>query len=158
MPSTIFPTWPHIVFAIFEPITLIGGWLCPILDLQRFIADQIPSATSELEVHATSYALAYQLSNVYGLLALVGMGVLNATSEPKVLRNYLIALAIADVGHIYVTHLAMGPELFFDLRGWNVLTWGNVGVTGFLLVNRLLYFLGVFGHAQSASGDSKKRI
>ncbi|KAL4863784.1 hypothetical protein BDV12DRAFT_22400 [Aspergillus spectabilis] len=163
MPSTIFPTWPYIVFAIFEPITLIGGWLCPILDLQGFVADQIPSATPKpkIDIHATSFALAYQLANVYGLLALIGMGVLHATSEPKVLRNYLIALAIADIGHVYVTYLAMGPELFFDVRGWNVLTWGNVGATGFLFVNRILYFLGVFGYAQTNSvvdKEEKKRI
>ncbi|KAL4783058.1 hypothetical protein BJX76DRAFT_271170 [Aspergillus varians] len=156
MPSTIFPTWPHIIFAIFEPITLIGGWLCPILDLQGFVADQIPSpAPKGLEVHPTSFALAYQLANVYGLLAILGAGVLHATSEPKVLHNYLIALAIADIGHIYVTYLAMGPALFFDIGGWNVLTWGNVGVTGFLFVNRLLYFLGVFGYAGGISVDEK---
>ncbi|KAL4991507.1 hypothetical protein BDW68DRAFT_152156 [Aspergillus falconensis] len=160
MPATILPTWPHIVFAIFEPITLIGGWLAPILDLQGFIADQIPSspAPRELEVHATSFALAYQLANVYGLLALLGAGVLYATSEPKVLRNYLVALAIGDVGHIYVTYLAMGPKLFFDVHRWNALTWGNIGATGFLLVNRLLYLLGVFERAKGVPvRELKKR-
>ncbi|KAL4922240.1 hypothetical protein BDW62DRAFT_173311 [Aspergillus aurantiobrunneus] len=158
MPTTIFPTWPHIVFAIFEPITLIGGWLCPILDLQSFVIDQIPSLEpKEFEIHATSFALAYQLANVYGLLAILGAGVVHATSEPKVLRNYLAALAIADIGHIYVTYLAMGWELFFDVGGWNLLTWGNVGVTGFLFVNRLLYFLGVFGYAEGISMDGKEK-
>ncbi|KAL4805537.1 hypothetical protein BDV18DRAFT_21131 [Aspergillus unguis] len=148
MPSTIFPTWPHFVFAVFEPITLVGGWLCPILDLQKFVTNQIPSLKdAPVDIHPTSFALAYQLANLYGLLALIGAGILHATSEPKVLRNYLAALAVADIGHIYVTYLAMGPELFFDIGGWNVLTWGNVGVTGFLFGNRLLYFLGVFGYA-----------
>ncbi|KAL6237088.1 hypothetical protein BDW75DRAFT_238710 [Aspergillus navahoensis] len=161
MPATILPTWPHVVFAIFEPITLIGGWLAPMLDLQGFVVDQIPisPAPRELEVHATSFALAYQLANVYGLLALLGAGVLYATLEPKVLRNYLVALAIGDVGHIYVTYLAMGPELFFDVRGWNALTWGNIGVTGFLFVNRLLYLLGVFGYAEGIPvRELKKRV
>ncbi|KAL4821030.1 hypothetical protein BDW67DRAFT_76458 [Aspergillus spinulosporus] len=161
MPATILPTWPHIVFAIFEPITLIGGWLAPLLDLQGFVVGQIPSipAPEELEVHGTSFALACQLANVYGLLALLGAGVLYASSEPKVLRNYLVALAIGDVGHIYVTYLAMGSELFFDVSGWNVLTWGNVGVTAFLFVNRLLYCLGVFGYAEGGSvKELKKRV
>ncbi|KAL4906847.1 hypothetical protein BDW74DRAFT_176452 [Aspergillus multicolor] len=161
MPATIFPTWPHLVFAVFEPITLIGGWLAPILDLQGFVLDQVPSsspaAPREVEIHATSFALAYQLANLYGLMALLGAGVFYATSEPQVLRNYLVALAIADVGHIYVTYLAMGPELFFDVAQWNVLTWGNVGVTGFLFVNRLLYFLGVFGYAQDGPVDKQKK-
>ncbi|KAL5332825.1 hypothetical protein BJX70DRAFT_392659 [Aspergillus crustosus] len=128
MPSTLFPTWPHIVFVILEPITLIGGWLCPLLDRP---------------------AQSWRMS-MYGLLALIGIGVLNATSEPKVLRNYLIALAIADVGHIYVTYLAMGPEFFFDVR--------------FLFVNRLLYFLGLFGYPPSHTSvrgtveEKEKRI
>ncbi|RDW86211.1 uncharacterized protein DSM5745_02853 [Aspergillus mulundensis] len=159
MPATIFPTWPHLVFAVFEPITLIGGWLAPIFDLQGFVLDQIPSSPvpKELEIHATSFALAYQLANLYGLMALLGAGVFYATSEPNVLRNYLGALAIADVGHIYVTYLAMGPGLFFDVAKWNALTWGNVGVTGFLFVNRLLYFLGVFGYAQGVPVEKQKK-
>ena len=143
------------------PKPRIGGWLAPIFDLQGFIVGQIPlsPAPEELEVQATSFALAYQLANVYGLMALLGAGVLYATSEPKVLRNYLVALAIGDVGHIYVTYLAMGPALFFDVGGWNALTWGNVGVTAFLFVNRLLYCLGVFGYAEGGSvKEPKKRV
>ncbi|KAL2831175.1 hypothetical protein BDW59DRAFT_158121 [Aspergillus cavernicola] len=158
MPTTIFPAWPHIVFAIIEPLSLIGGWLCPIVDLHGFITDQIPSpaSNSEVEIHATSFALAYQLANLYGLLAILGAGVVYTTSESKVLRNYLVALAIADAGHVYVTYLAMGRGLFFDVRGWNVLTWGNVGATAFLFVNRVLYFLGVFGYAQDVLGKEVK--
>ncbi|KAL4924875.1 uncharacterized protein BDV17DRAFT_294968 [Aspergillus undulatus] len=176
MPSTIFPTWPHLVFAVFEPISLIGGWLCPILDLQGFVLDQVPNSPShsgnpspsasaaavmpgpkEVEIHATSVALAYQLANLYGLLAVLGAGVLHATSEPKVLRNYLVALAIADIGHVYVTYLAMGPDVFLDVARWNVLTWGNVGVTLFLFANRILYFLGVFGYAGADSVEGKEK-
>ncbi|KAL3471298.1 hypothetical protein BJX99DRAFT_237788 [Aspergillus californicus] len=158
MLTTIFPTWPHIVFATLEPLSLIGGWLCPILDLQGFITDQIPLPPPrlEVEVHATSFALAYQLANVYGLLAIMGAGVVYATSEPKVLRNYLVALAIADVGHVYVTYLAMGRDLFFDIAGWNILTWGNVGATTFLFANRILYFLGIFGYAQDIPNQEVK--
>ncbi|KAL2860269.1 hypothetical protein BJX68DRAFT_81499 [Aspergillus pseudodeflectus] len=165
MPTTIFPTWPHILFAVIEPLTLIGGWLCPVLDLQRFITDQIPTASTstkaeDVHIHPTSFALAYQLANLYGLLAILGTGVMHATSEPKVLLNYLIALAVADVGHIYVTYLAIGWDVFFDVKGWNILTWGNIGVTGFLFVNRLLYFAGAFGYAQSGADEeeSKKRV
>ncbi|KAL2808391.1 hypothetical protein BJX63DRAFT_424620 [Aspergillus granulosus] len=164
--TTIFPTWPHILFAVVEPLTLIGGWLFPILNSQGFISGQIPANTpfskpEEVHIHPASFALAYQLANLYGLLAILGAGVVHATSEPKVLRNYLVALAIADVGHIYVTYLAMGWDIFFDVAGWNALTWGNVGVTGFLFVNRLLYFTGVFGYAQSPTreeGMMKKRV
>ncbi|KAL3466725.1 hypothetical protein BJX64DRAFT_215448 [Aspergillus heterothallicus] len=163
MLTTIFPTWPHILFAVIEPLTLIGGWLCPIFDLHGFITGQVPTSISfskpadDLHIHPTSFALACQLANLYGLLAILGAGVVHATSEPKVLRNYLVALAIADIGHIYVTYLAMGWDVFFDVGGWNALTWGNVGVTGFLFVNRLMYFAGAFGYAQSRMGEGRKK-
>jgi hypothetical protein len=74
-----------------------------------------------------------------------------------VLRNYLIGLAIADVGHIYATYLAMGWGAFVDVGTWNALTWGNIGVTGFLFVNRLLYLGGVFGTAKAPKAPGKKQ-
>lgn len=84
------------------------------------------------------------------------MAICYSTSEPKVLRNYLICLAIADVGHIYATYLAMGWEAFVDVAGWNLLTWGNVSITAFLFVNRLAYLWGVFGVAKSVKGGKKR--
>lgn len=80
---------------------------------------------------------------------MVGVGVLYSTSEPKVVRNYLVACAIADVGHVYVTYLAMGWDAFVDVQAWNALTWGNIGATAFLLVNRIAYFMGVFGYVKA---------
>ena len=38
---------------------------------------------------------------------MVGVGVLYATTEIKVVRNFLLACAIADVGHLYVTYVVM---------------------------------------------------
>ncbi|KAL4892914.1 hypothetical protein BDV59DRAFT_178939 [Aspergillus ambiguus] len=159
MASTIFPTWPHILFAILEPLSLLGGWLCPILDLPGFITDQIPNQPAPASIHPSSVALAYQLANLYGLLCLLGIATVYSTREPVVLRNYLLALAVADVGHVYVTGLAMGWDVFMDVANWNVLTWGNVGATTFLFANRLLYLAGVFGYAQvpTAGAGGKKR-
>lgn len=72
------------------------------------------------------------------------------------LRNYLIALAIADIGHVYATYIAMGWDAFVDVGAWNALTWGNIGATGFLFVNRVLYFMGVFGQAKAPKIAGKK--
>ncbi|KAJ5930451.1 hypothetical protein N7466_005944 [Penicillium verhagenii] len=153
---TILPRWPHILFGIVEPISLVAGSLSPIFDLDGFIYGQTPHVPAPMLQHPSSVALAYQLGNLYNLLFLVGVGVLHATTEPKVLRNYLIALAIADVGHVYATYIAMGWEAFVDVGAWNALTWGNIGATAFLFVNRVLYFLGVFGKAQAPNIASKK--
>ncbi|GAD92288.1 hypothetical protein PVAR5_0878 [Paecilomyces variotii No. 5] len=154
--STIFPTWPHALFAVIEPISLVAGYLAPIIDLQGFIAGQTPHIAAPSSVHPSSIALAYQLGNLYGLLLLLGIAVIYGTSEPKVLRNYLIALAIADLGHIYATYLAMGWDAFLDVSSWNALTWGNIGASAFLFVNRIAYFLGFFGYAKAPKSTEKK--
>jgi len=76
---------------------------------------------------------------------MLGLAVCYTTSEPRVLRNYLIALAVADLGHIYATYAAMGWESFVDVAGWGAVAWGNIGASGFLFVNRVMYLLGWFG-------------
>ncbi|KAF7157720.1 hypothetical protein CNMCM6106_003573 [Aspergillus hiratsukae] len=155
--STIFPTWPHILFAVIEPITLICGWALPFWDLKGFITDQVPGLTGPESIHPTSAALAFQLANLYGLLCILGIGICYSTTEPRVLRNYLYALAIADVGHIYVTYCCMGHDRFVDVMNWNVLTWGNVGVTGFLLINRIAYLVGLFGEARGPANKNRRK-
>ncbi|KAJ5692361.1 hypothetical protein N7462_001784 [Penicillium macrosclerotiorum] len=152
---TILPTWPHILFGIVEPISLVLGSLGPIYDLDGFISGQAPHVDAPAP-HPSSVALAYQLGNLYYLLFLVGAAVLHTSTEPKVLRNYLIALAIADVGHVYATYLGLGWDAFVDVGAWNALTWGNIGATGFLFINRIAYFLGVFGVAKAPKVSGKQ--
>lgn len=89
--------------------------------------------------------LANQLSNIYGVTFLLAVGVCYGTTEPKVLRNFVVALGIGDLGHCLATYLAMGHEAFLDVAGWNFLTWANFGFSFFLLVNRVAYLFGVFG-------------
>lgn len=74
------------------------------------------------------------------------------------LRNAVIALAVADVGHLYATFAAMGLEAFVDVASWSSVAWGNIGFTGFLFVNRMAYLLGLFGTGPGdAALDAKKR-
>ncbi|PGH12152.1 hypothetical protein AJ79_04446 [Helicocarpus griseus UAMH5409] len=86
---------------------------------------------------------------------LAGVGVLYSTSELKVIRNYLIALAIADLGHIYATYLGIGFDGLVNVMQWNDLTWGNVGASAALFLNRIAYLSGAFGYAK-APDDAKK--
>lgn len=60
---------------------------------------------------------------------MVGVAVLYTTTEPKVVRNYAIALWLADIGHVAVTCWVMEYEALIDIANWNVLTWGNIGAT-----------------------------
>ncbi|KAL8350989.1 hypothetical protein RB598_005986 [Gaeumannomyces tritici] len=107
---------------------------------QPSMAQRMPAPSSE-----NSQLVAQQLGNAFGLLAMAAVAVLYTTSEPKVVRNYLIALWIADVGHVYLTCRGLGSDRLMDVASWNGMTWGNVFVTVFLCLTRTAYLLGWFG-------------
>lgn len=73
--------------------------------------------------------VAYQLGNIYLLLAMVGVAVFHSTKEAKVVHNYLIALAVADIGHVAITCYGMEYERAVDIGNWNSMAWGNIGIT-----------------------------
>ncbi|KAI4143862.1 MAG: hypothetical protein L6R39_004417 [Caloplaca ligustica] len=142
--STILPPIPRLIFTILEPLACFAGYLGSVLDTSSFAASQVPS-NPLTPLTPTTQVLALQLGNCYGLIALIAIGVLYSTNEPKVVRNYLVACAIADVGHLWVTYAVLGYADFVDVRGWNSLAWGNIGFTFFLFVMRIVYLLGIFG-------------
>lgn len=155
------PSFPRTVFTIIEPISLIAGCLGPLVDADWFIASQIDnggaSLSSPLSFSENARLVALQLGNAYGLLFLVGVAVLYTTSELKVVRNYLVALLIADITHVGLTCWGLGYERAVDVAGWNAVTWGNVGFTVFLGLTRTVYLLGLFG-PDKASRVSKKNL
>jgi len=62
-----------------------------------------------------------------------------------VLHGYILALWIADIGHVGATFAIMGVDAFIDVRNWNAMTWGNIGATATLFACRTAYMLGLFG-------------
>ena len=156
--ASILPPIPRFMFTVFEPLSLIAGWLSPTFSTEYFVRSQIPSVTTAFTTTTwpTTRVLALQLGNVYGLLGLLGVGVLYQTTEPKVVRNFLLACAIGDVGHLYVTYMVMeGP--FWDIGRWNVMAWGNIGVTLMLLITRCLYLMGYLGKDKVESSDRQRK-
>ncbi|KAI5922321.1 hypothetical protein F4810DRAFT_674377 [Camillea tinctor] len=171
------PTFPRAIFTIVEPISLIAGCLGPFFSPDWFIANQIPLPAAADDAAATAAAVAgptdnarlvaLQLGNAYGLLFMVGVAVLYSTSELKVVRNYLIALWIADIGHVGLTCWLLGYGRTLDVGSWNAMTWGNIGATTFLCLTRTAYLLGFFGPdrpavavtvtASSSSSSSSKK-
>ncbi|KAI3321537.1 hypothetical protein HD806DRAFT_502827 [Xylariaceae sp. AK1471] len=151
------PSFPRTLFTIIEPISLIAGCLGPLINADWFIASQIdnpPSPTSE-----NARLVALQLGNCYGLLFLVGVAVLYTTTELRVVRNYLVALLIADVTHVGLTCWGLGYDRAINVAGWNAVTWGNVGFTVFLSLTRVAYLLGLFGsESKAAVRTSKKEL
>ena len=87
--------------------------------------------------------LTLQAGNVLLLLGAIAV-ICSFTNHPEIAKWYLIAVAFADYGHIYASYRGMGQD-FWDVSTWNDMAWGNVGVSAFLNVNRILTVMGVFG-------------
>ena len=142
--ASIFAPIPRLIFTILEPISLLAGFLAPLYNTSYFVSAQVPSAIPTI-LTSTNRVLALQLGNCYGLVGLIGVGVLYATSEPKVARNYILACAIADIGHLWATYVVIGHQNFMDVGNWNNMAWGNIGITASLFVFRVLYLMGLLG-------------
>ncbi|ETS74317.1 hypothetical protein PFICI_14183 [Pestalotiopsis fici W106-1] len=163
---TCLPTWPFLLFGVIEPLLLVWAYIVGMRDPLAFYADQVPgspvgavaaSGGSDLLLQPQSLSLVLQLQNVYLLLAAMAILACVTGRDPATARLYLVAVALADLGHIYASYAAMGPDAFWDYRGWNQMVWGNVGVSAFLHINRLLTVLGVFGPVAAVSPEGVKR-
>lgn len=154
-------------------ICRLAGFIGAVGSPDWFIAEQTP-LEEPLTPSANSRLVALQLGNLYLLLCMVGLAVLSSTTEVKVVRNYLVALWIADIGHIGLTWRALGHDNFGDVAKWNAMTWGNIGATvhfpanwhgrigadsqqAFLFLARTAYFVGVFGPDRKALSSKKMR-
>jgi hypothetical protein len=60
----------------------------------------VPPPTPQAQI------LAYQLGNIYGLMCILGISILSITSDPRIVKAYIVCLAIADIGHIGMKHSA----------------------------------------------------
>lgn len=70
-----------------------------------------------------------RLGNIYLLMAMVGVVILYTTTEAKVVRNYIIALWLADMGHVAITCYIMEYKRVINVTAWNAMAWGNIGAT-----------------------------
>jgi hypothetical protein len=146
----------------------LAGFLIPVISSSYFIKSQLPTsyttAPSKIVLDnivasdATTTLLAWQLGNAYLLLGLLGVFILNTTSELKVVRAYLFALWLGDIGHVGFTLWAMGWKGTTDIGSWSAVVWGNIGATLFLFATRSLYFLDFFdGGAAEVIKEKTKR-
>lgn len=127
-------------------------------DIEGFVTGQTPFHATPLPLAPSSQAIGYQLGNIYLLLMCLGVGVMYATSEPKVLRNYLIVLGIFDLTHIYAVSLGLGWDGFMNVWNWNALTWGNIVVTGLLFCSRVAYLAGYMGEPRKPNEKRKVKL
>ncbi|KAM4065074.1 DNA-binding domain-containing protein [Hirsutella rhossiliensis] len=155
--ASSLPTVPRLVFTIVEPLSLLAGFLGAVSDPAWFAAEQVPDKMP-LAVTPSSVVLALQLGNLYLLMALVGLAVLFTTSEIKVVRNYLVALWLGDIGHVAFSCHGLGAERIMNPSAWNAMAWGNIAMTVFLFMMRSAYLLGLFGPDKPAEAPGKKSI
>lgn len=137
-----------------------------------FVSEQV-ARTAPAALTDNSRLVAQQLGNCYGLAFLVGVAVLYTSNELPVVRNYLKALWLADIGHLVLTYNALQYDQFVSVASWNPMTWGNVGATVcvitadskshsltmlklFLFLTRTVYLLGLFGADSPAPLTPKK--
>jgi hypothetical protein len=106
----------------------VAGFFGPMISPEWFLAEQIAGSPQQ-GITRNAQMVVYQLANIYLLMALVGIGVLYTTTESRVVRNYLIALAIGDLGHVGITYYVIEHEKAIDIANWTSVTWGNIGFT-----------------------------
>ncbi|KAF2845449.1 hypothetical protein T440DRAFT_407932 [Plenodomus tracheiphilus IPT5] len=152
--ASALPTIPRYVFGIFEPAILIVAVFITSIWSKYYVSSQSdvpitrPLSQSE-EIHL------YQLSNLFLLIAVTSIYVLNATDDIKVARAFLTALWWGDVGHLSVTAWCMRRESLSKLHKWNLVNWGNIAIPTFLFTARTIYLLDLFGGNENAKSQKQ---
>jgi len=157
MAISALPYWPLLLFGILEPAALVWAYGITLTDPQQYYADQVPQGVLSDHVFTPqSLSLTLQLGNVFLLLAAMAV-ICCFTTHAEIARRYLIAVALADLGHVYSLYCGMGEKVFWDLNQWNTMAYSNIGISLFLHVNRLMTVAGVFGKLGTRATTSKKR-
>ncbi len=124
----------------------------------EYYIHQLPNATSlTTVVTPQALSLSLQIGNVLLLLAFMAL-ICSWTQHADISKKYLVAVALADFGHIYASYASLGDQIFWDVSKWNDMVWGSVGISAFLNVNRWATVLGLFGAigGRKAAGGKKK--
>ncbi|EPS36823.1 hypothetical protein H072_9599 [Dactylellina haptotyla CBS 200.50] len=97
--ATLLPPVPYWVFCIVEPVSTAAGFAVAILTPDEFVAQQLPD-TALTALAPSGRLMAWQTGNLFGIMAMMAIAVLWSTTEAAVVRRYLVALFLGDVGHL----------------------------------------------------------
>ena len=121
---------PALVYRVFflyvEPLaTVIAAFAAAFQQKLYLELTHFPTAPRG-SIPISNSVVLNQLANLYFLFAINEGLVLRSTSDVKVWRAIIIALLIADLGHIWSVH-PLGYSIYWDVTNWNTIDWGNLG-------------------------------
>ena len=116
----------RVLFLYIEPFFALVGAYYALLQQQTYLRLSHPPTAPKYGIPTSTRLVLNQLANLYLFFALNEAFVLRATTDLKVWRTVLLALLIADVGHLYSVH-PLGLTKYWDVRNWNAIDWGNLG-------------------------------
>lgn len=91
------------------------------------------------------------------LLLLAALGVIcTFTPHAQITRRYLFVVALADWGHVYAVGAGVGLAAVRDVRGWNGMMLGNVGVSMGLNALRWVVLLGGLGGIKDGGREAAR--
>ncbi|KAH6989899.1 hypothetical protein EDB80DRAFT_881919 [Ilyonectria destructans] len=132
---------PYYVFGMLEPTLQILGFVVASFAPQYYACSQTQTPISHTLLPSEKI-VTYQLGNLFLLIAIMGLSIMNSVGDHAVVATYLSALWWGDLGHIGVTAWCMGSQRLLSVREWTLVNWANMGFPAFLFTMRSLYFLG----------------
>ncbi|KAK4154967.1 hypothetical protein C8A00DRAFT_32236 [Chaetomidium leptoderma] len=152
------PTLPLIVFGIIEPMLLVWAYIVGMRDPLGYFVNQVPGIDGLPAADFSPQALGVTLQLLNVLLLLAPLAVVCSFSrDSTTVKGYLVAVALADHGHIYAVYRTIGHEVFCSPSAWNDMVWGSVGVSAVLNGMRWLTLFGAFGSVVAQDAREKDR-
>ena len=150
-------------FLYVEPFFALLGAYCAYFQPQTYLELTHSPTAPKYGIPTSSQIVLNQLSNLYLLFAVNEALVLRATNDVKVWRAVILGLLIADVGHLWSVS-PLGAKVYWDVRSWNAIDWGNIGFVYVGATMRLCFLQfpgglpGIFGHKATTPRRSTRRI
>ncbi|KAI1212395.1 uncharacterized protein F4807DRAFT_369859 [Annulohypoxylon truncatum] len=149
--QTVLPLAYRAFFLIIEPTSALVGAFYAHFRQDEYLAMTTHTSSSSSPVSFGLSIIMSQLANLYLLFALNEALVLRSTGDLRVWRTVLFGLLLADFGHLY-SIAAHGAWMYWDVRRWNAIDYGNVPFVYLGASMRIAFLAGV---GLGAPGESK---
>jgi len=162
-PSSAIPRSYYIIFAVYEPLLCLIGFIGACSDPKTTHDGQAPwpaHSPPPDKLPRASLVTVIQLAHVCFLIGVVNYFVLSAARkhlgsypplQEKIVFSLLTPLLIGDVLHLYVTIWALGDEKW-KFSTWSPMLWTTIGLGLTLMVPRICWHLGIGRYVHSRDG------